>query len=236
VVRPLTAATLGKGATMLVVGALVGAVGTVMHRASPPWGLVGCFALVFAAAVTARAWAGWVTWIAYVGGQFFVVQLMAQSGPGGDVLVPAKSVIGWVWVLGSIVVALVVGFLPRRLFDERPAPPVGASATTAVPDDEAAPLLADAEVPDEGVTPLSATAAVPDDEASPLPAAPARPGGLPAGPAGVPVDAAAAPASRASADAEVSSAPAGRTGVPANPVDTLTDPTATAGGPDDPRR
>ena len=115
-VRPLTAAVLGKAAATLVLGVVVGAVGTVMHRWHEPWGVVICLALVVMASVTARAWAGWPAWVAYAGGVFFAVQAMAQTGPGGDVLVPSGQLIGWVWVIGSIGLALATGLLPARLF------------------------------------------------------------------------------------------------------------------------
>ena len=127
--RPLTAAVLGKAVVTLVLGLVVGAVGTVMHRWNPPWGVVLSLALVVTAAVTARAWAGWPTWVGYAGGVFFAVQAMSQTGPGGDVLVPAGQVVGWVWVIGSIGLALATGLLPARLFRDgsrggRPTEPV----------------------------------------------------------------------------------------------------------------
>ncbi len=117
--QPLTAAALGRAVGALALGLLVGAVGTVVHRAYQPWGMVGALVLVLSAAVTARAWSGWVTWVAFTGGLFLAVQVLAQHGPGGDVLVPAGT-IGWVWVLGSIAVAVLVAVLPRRLFVDRP--------------------------------------------------------------------------------------------------------------------
>jgi len=120
VVRVLAA--LGKMLATVAAGVLVGAVGTVMHRASPPWGLVGALALALAAAVTARAWAGLPTWLGYLAGLFATVQTMGQSGPGGDVLVPQGEAIGWVWVIGSLVLAVAVGALPRRWYDDRPLP------------------------------------------------------------------------------------------------------------------
>lgn len=121
--RPLTAAVLGKAVVTFVLGLTVGVVGTVMHRWHEPWGVLACLALVVSAAVTARAWAGWPTWIAFVGGVFFAVQAMSQTGPGGDVLLPAGQAIGWAWVIGSIGLALLTGLLPARLF--RDGPPRG---------------------------------------------------------------------------------------------------------------
>lgn len=118
--RPLTAALLGKAVLTLVLGVIVGAVGTSVHRATVPWGMVGALALVAAAAVTSRAYGGWPTWGAFAAGLFITVQALAGTGPGGDQLVPAAGVLGWVWVLGSAGLALGVTALPRRLFDDRP--------------------------------------------------------------------------------------------------------------------
>ena len=110
----------GKAALTLVLGVVVGAVGTVVHRADAPWGLVGALALVACAAVTARAYGGWLAWGGYAAGLFVTVQALAGTGPGGDQLVPADGARGWVWVLGSAGLALAVTALPRRLFDDRP--------------------------------------------------------------------------------------------------------------------
>jgi hypothetical protein len=125
--RPLTAAVLGKALATLVLGLVVGIIGTVMHRWHEPWGVVMCLALVVAGSVTSRAWAGWPTWVTYAGGVFFAVQALSQTGPGGDVLVPSGEAIGWVWVIGSIALALATGLLPARWFREQPPtqpPPV----------------------------------------------------------------------------------------------------------------
>lgn len=110
---------LGKAVVTVAAGVTVGAVGTVMHRASPPWGLVGTLALVLAAAVTARAWAGWGTWFGYVAGLAVTVLAMSQSGPGGDVLVPAGQVTSWVWLVSALALALAVGSLPAGWFTDR---------------------------------------------------------------------------------------------------------------------
>jgi hypothetical protein len=118
--RPLTAAVLGKAVATLVLGLLVGVVGTVQHRWHEPWGVVLGLAMVAAGSVTSRAWDGWPTWVTYAGGVFFAVQALSQTGPGGDVLVPAHEAVGWVWVIGSIGLALATGLLPSRLFRDRP--------------------------------------------------------------------------------------------------------------------
>ena len=111
---------LSTAAAGLVLGVVVGTLGTVMHRSIEPWGVVLCLVLAFAAAVTARAWAGLVALAGYAVGLVVSVQLLSQTGPGGDVLVPDSQGIGWVWVLGSIVVTIVAGVLPSRLFSDRP--------------------------------------------------------------------------------------------------------------------
>lgn len=140
-VRALT--VLSKGFVALVAGAVVGFVGTVMHRASPPWGLVGVLALVAASAVTARAWDRWVTWTAYTVGLSVTVLALTQYGPGGDVLVPDGKAIGWVWVLGSIGLAMGVALLPGRWFtDRRPRHAAGSAAGfTAWPQPDLQPAV-----------------------------------------------------------------------------------------------
>ncbi|MBO3086457.1 hypothetical protein [Cellulomonas fengjieae] len=127
--QPLTAGVLGKAALALVLGVVVGALGTVMHRSMPPWGMVVCLALAFAAALTTRAWAGWFTLVGYTGGLVLSMQVLATRGPGGDILVPDGQAIGWAWVLGAVAVTALVGVLPRRLFQERPRQPWEADPT-----------------------------------------------------------------------------------------------------------
>ena len=145
--RPLTAAVLGKAVATLVLGLLVGVVGTVQHRGHEPWGIVLGLALVVAGSVTSRAWDGWPTWVTYAGGVFFAVQALSQTGPGGDVLIPAHEAVGWVWVIGSIGLALATGLLPSRLFRDRPRD--GGPATSAVPTaEQPAPLPASGPVRD----------------------------------------------------------------------------------------
>lgn len=103
-----------------LLGALVGSVGTVMHRSVRPWGVLVCLLLVLAASVTARAAAGWVASIALLVGLFAAVQVLSTRGPGGDVLVPADGAIGWVWAIGSLAVALAVAVAPRSWFSDTP--------------------------------------------------------------------------------------------------------------------
>ncbi|GIG19579.1 hypothetical protein Cch01nite_03030 [Cellulomonas chitinilytica] len=131
--HPLTAGRVGKALVALVLGVAVGTVGTLMHRSVQPWGVVACLALVATAGVVARAWDGWPTLVAYALGVLGSTQLLAREGPGGDVLMPAGQAIGWVWVLGAVVVVLGVAAAPRRLFVdppvERPSAVTSASTT-----------------------------------------------------------------------------------------------------------
>ncbi len=105
----------------LLLGVLVGTVGTVMHRSVRPWGVVVCLLLVLAAAVTVRAWGGWVASVGLLVGLFGSVQVLSGFGPGGDVLVPGgDAALGWTWALGALAVALAVSLAPRRWFADVP--------------------------------------------------------------------------------------------------------------------
>ena len=122
-VQRLSAGAIGSAVAALLLGVLVGALGTVLHRSIPPWGVAICLTLAFAAAVTVRAWTGYVALAGYAVGLLVTVQLLTQRGPGGDTLAPDQQAVGWVWVLGSIAVTIVAGVLPGALFDDRPRAP-----------------------------------------------------------------------------------------------------------------
>ena len=123
-VQPLSAATLWRAAAALVLGLLAGMLGTVMHRALPPWGLVLCLLLVLAVVLTSRAWVGWFGYVASAGGVFLAAQVLSGRGPGGDVLVPGTDLWGWAWALGAVLVVGAVALVPRRwVEDERPTAP-----------------------------------------------------------------------------------------------------------------
>lgn len=121
-VQPPSAATLWRALAALGLGLVAGTLGTVMHRAVRPWGLVVCLALVFVIVLTARAWVGWFGYVASVGGTLVAVQVLASGGPGGDVLVPADDAWGWLWVLGVLAMVSAVAFVPRRWVEDDRSP------------------------------------------------------------------------------------------------------------------
>lgn len=104
-----------------LLGIVVGVVGTSVHRAQPPWGLLLALLCVLSAGVLARAWTGRAGLLAVALGVFAAVSLLGGPGPGGDVLVALQPV-GVVWYAGALVV-VVVAFLPRRWFTDPPATP-----------------------------------------------------------------------------------------------------------------
>lgn len=119
-VQPFTGGALVRAVVALILGGVVATVGTVAHRAIAPWGVVAALVLVLAAGVAVRAWSGYVSLVAYAGGLFLLVQVLSQSGPGGDVLVPAGGSIGWVWIIGAPLVTGAAAFAPRRWFSDEP--------------------------------------------------------------------------------------------------------------------
>lgn len=126
VVPTITARLLLSAAGSLLLGAVVGVVGTVTHRSTPPWGIALGLALVLAAGVTARAWGGLVALIAFAAGWCAVATGMSLEGPGGDVLVPggtSTAYLGQIWLLGAWLPIAVTAFLPARWFRDAPRPP-----------------------------------------------------------------------------------------------------------------
>jgi hypothetical protein len=78
-------------------------------------------ALVMAAAIAARAWAGYWGVVAAAVGAFVATQAAALAGPGGDVLIPAQS-LGYLWLVLAPTLPVVVAFAPRRWFADAPEP------------------------------------------------------------------------------------------------------------------
>lgn len=108
----------GRVVGSLVVGVVVGAVGTGIHRLNPPWGVLLALLIVFSAAIMARAWAGTPGVLSLGGGLLLTVAAMAGLGPGGDVVIAAQPV-GYAWLAGVLMVGA-AGLLPRSWFSDEP--------------------------------------------------------------------------------------------------------------------
>lgn len=108
----------GRIATCLLLGLVVASVGTVMHRALPPWGLVLGLFVVLSAAVFARAWEGLTGSVAFAGAWFLTVLVLWQVGPGGDILVPDLGPWGTIWILGGAVASGLPALAPSRWFSD----------------------------------------------------------------------------------------------------------------------
>lgn len=101
------------------VGVFVALLGTVVHRAAQPWGLLLALAATASGAVLARGLAGGAGLTAYGGGILLVTQLASSYRPGGDVVI-ASDAVGYAWLYASVVMCAVVAFLPGRWFASRP--------------------------------------------------------------------------------------------------------------------
>jgi len=106
-----------------VAGLLVGVLGTAVHRAVSPWGLVLALLAALSGAVLARALAHGPGLAIYAGALLLVTQAMSQVRPGGDVVVAGDG-LGHTWLYGSVLTVAVAAFLPARWFGRpaRPAP------------------------------------------------------------------------------------------------------------------
>jgi hypothetical protein len=107
----------------VLLGLVMGALGTVVHRfGDDSWylGLALALALTLAAGVLARAWAGYGTLLGFGVGWVAIVQALSLTGSGGDVVVPA-GVLGMVWTYAGVAILAVVAFLPTSWFAEVPA-------------------------------------------------------------------------------------------------------------------
>ena len=101
---------------LVLLGLLVGVVGTATHRWAPPLGLTLGLSAVLSAAVFARALLGGVGLALFGGALVLLVQLAASLLPGGDVLIVADAR-GFSWLVLPILLVAAVAFLPRRWFD-----------------------------------------------------------------------------------------------------------------------
>ncbi|MBT0992802.1 hypothetical protein KIN34_00660 [Cellulomonas sp. DKR-3] len=123
--QPMTPQAFVRAFVAFLLGVVVGTIGTVVHRAVTPWGVVAAIGLVLATAVTMRAWAGWPAFVGVAGGVFLAVMVLTQTGPGGDVLVPSGDNVndvwlGGVWLGGSMGALVLAALAPRRWFSDAP--------------------------------------------------------------------------------------------------------------------
>ena len=122
-VPPVTAPPVSAPAVLRLAGAgllgvVLGVVGTVVHRAISPWGLVLALLAILVLGVLLRAWQGWSGMLAGAMGVFTATWLLGTTGPGGDVLIAADWR-GLAWFCGALVVGL-AAVMPRRWFSDRP--------------------------------------------------------------------------------------------------------------------
>lgn len=99
----------------LILGAVVGALGTTLYRTAPPWGLIIALLATASLTVAARSFLRWAGLISAVIGWAITVQFLALEGPAGDVLI-AGDTLGYSWLLGGILALFVGLILPFSLF------------------------------------------------------------------------------------------------------------------------
>lgn len=102
-----------------VLGVLIGAIGTTLHRQWLPWVLLFSIIAVFAAATMVRAWIGLGGVAGFGVGLLVVIQVLALNGPGGDILMPAgdTAYLSYLWMAGSLIAVGIACFTPRRWFE-----------------------------------------------------------------------------------------------------------------------
>lgn len=101
----------------LLLGLVIGLIGTFTHRSVEPWGLVLAFATLLAGSLFTRAWADNSGVMVLGVGWLIAAQALALTGPGGDVVVPAELV-GYLWIYGGIVFVVLAAFAPRSWFSD----------------------------------------------------------------------------------------------------------------------
>lgn len=99
----------------LVLGLVVGALGTAVHRSYPPAGIILALAATASLAVATRSLMGWSGLLSAVIGWAALVQFLALGRPTGDVLI-AGDPLGYSWLLGGILALFVGLLLPATLF------------------------------------------------------------------------------------------------------------------------
>lgn len=144
-----TATVVKRMVIALVMGAVVGFVGSMVHRGGAamgfPWGLILAFALIIAAAWIARCDLGQIgIGFTLLTSSIVIWALALSSGGNESVLIPvgspafttwASQYAGYLWLFGSIIVQLIVLVLPARWFPRRPdSHALAATPQTAAPE------------------------------------------------------------------------------------------------------
>jgi len=120
--RPSAPELLGGMPLAALVGALVGTLGAFKHQsgvsaatgAGFPWGLLLSLAMVAAVLAAIRvSFVSRLYAIAAAVGVIAAVGLFALRGPGGSLVVIGNAE-GIVWLIGSVLIALLVAVLPSR--------------------------------------------------------------------------------------------------------------------------
>lgn len=100
-------------------GLFIAALGTTIHRQWQPYTLIALLVTIVIATIMLRAWRGLSLVIPFGAAIIITVQVLMQSGPGGDVLLPDQP-ISYVWIIGSIATVGLGCFTPRSWFrDEK---------------------------------------------------------------------------------------------------------------------
>ena len=101
----------------LVLGVIVGALGTALHRTAPPLGLILALIATASLVVAMRSLMGWTGLLSSVIGWAVTVQFLALGRKAGDVLIAGDS-LGYGWLLGGILCLFVGLLLPISLFND----------------------------------------------------------------------------------------------------------------------
>lgn len=102
---------------IVVLGAIIGLIGSFMFRSVAPLGLILACATLLSAALLARSWAHTAGVISLGLGWIAMVQILALEGPGGDIVITAQP-IGYIWGFGGVVFILVALLAPRAWFQD----------------------------------------------------------------------------------------------------------------------
>lgn len=101
----------------LVLGVLVGALGTALHRSAPPLGLILGIVATASLAVAMRSFMGWTGLFSSLVGWAVTVQFLALERKTGDILIAGDG-LGYGWLLGGILALFVGLLLPVTLFSD----------------------------------------------------------------------------------------------------------------------